>query len=349
MKKFVPVFAGFLLLYAVFGFQSSASQEDASGILKKNMRAASAGEALKKTHVYSYQTGQTRVFVSTDEKMKMMEGTDPVITEVVLVDGANVRRNCFSKITEIEGFEKARLVCMMKLQSGLFTLENFAGDVTYEGLKRFGPEQNILLKTAVEGLEVEFYLDDKTYHLKRMFLSGRFPSGDLYEVNYDFGPFETVQGITIPLSWFSSQVGTRGNTTELENVSVNPRLPEDFYSDISVNAGEVAIEETGLKGNIITFSFRRGALMIETNWTGECMAKAGIEDGDSLMLHLAGKEIKLDYYASSPPRSAYSPGNHLMIPNRRGENYMIYLISPEFENISEKLELLMPIRVKKGS
>ncbi|MBN1274163.1 MAG: hypothetical protein JXB26_18015 [Candidatus Aminicenantes bacterium] len=350
MKKIYPLIIGLAVIFCSFsGLQASSIDMDVAEILKNNIAASSAHETLKSTKNFSYKTGQTRVFISNESIMKIVEGVDPVVTEVTVVSSDEVRRNCFNRLSNLEGLEKNHLTCLMKLQAGLFTLEKFAEDLSFQGLKSFGPEKNFVLKTNMGDLNVEFYLNAETYLLKRMFMSSRDASGDIYEVNYDFGPFEEVQGIKIPLSWYSSQVGTRGNTTELSDISINPALPDNFYTDTTIHAGEVAVEETGLKGNIISYSFRRNALMIETNWTRECLDKAGIKEGDSLILNMAGSEVKLDYHSSSPPRSAYSAGSKLMLPNRRGENFIIYLISSEFKDISEKLELLMAIRIKKES
>ncbi|GAG42583.1 unnamed protein product, partial [marine sediment metagenome] len=56
---------------------------------------------------------------------------------------------------------------------------------------------------------------------------------------------------------------------------------------------------------------------------------------------------EIDFYDSEPPRNAISPGAKFMLPNRRGENYLIYFMSQEYKQLTEKLESLLPIQVKR--
>ena len=263
------------------------------------------------------------------------------------MDQNKVKRNCFNNITEMTGFVKSTYQCLAKLRSGLFTLVNFKDQLELKGLKNFGPEKFYMLTTNIGDLKVEFYLDSDEYTLKRLVLKAFDQSRGKYEVNHDFGPYQELDGIKIPSSWYSSQVGTRGSNFGISDVQINPPLTKDFFSRIEVNVGEVEIAEGALSGNIIESSFRRNMLQISTNWTDKCIKGAGFKEKDKLILQIGDREIEMDFHESFPPRETIGPGSRFMVPNRRSENYLIYLISPEYKQLLEEIEPLLPIRVKK--
>ncbi len=316
-------------------------------IVEKNILAAGGEENLSKVKNYSFKYGQTTYYVSTEGVMKMTEGRDPVITEVILVNKDQAKRNCFNSITELTGLQKSTNQCLALLRAGLFTLTHFKDKLKFNGLKSFGPQELYMLSTEVNDLQVEFYLDSEEYTLKRLVLSGFDEEQNKLEQNHDFGPYQEVDGINIPSSWFNSQVGIRGSTVEITDVKINQPLEEDFFSSLDINAGEVEIGAGSLKGNIIQSSFRRNMLTVDTNWTEECLQKAGFKAKDKLYLQIADTEVEIDLHESFPPRSELGPGAKFMTPNRRGENYLIYLISPEFSKLAEQLDTFSPIRIRK--
>ena len=129
---------------------------------------------------------------------------------------------------------------------------------------------------------------------------------------------------------------------------MNQSLEEGFFSKLEVNVGNVEIEQAALGGNVIQSTFRRNMLTIGTNWTDDCIQKAGFKAKDKLILEIGGLEIAVDFYDSSPPRSAYKPGANFMFPNQRSENYIIYITSSQGKDLVEKIEPLLPIRIKKS-
>jgi hypothetical protein len=233
------------------------------------------------------------------------------------------------------------------LRSGLFTLAKFEDLLEFQGLKSFGPEEHYMLTAEINNLEVEFYLDPDEYRLKRMVIKGYDAENNKYEVNHDYGPYQEVAGIKIPSSWFRSQVGTRGQLHDITDVKINPVLDKDFFSTLEVNVGEVGVSEGELNGNVAEFNFRRGMLMISTNWTKKCIQGAGFKRNDKLILQIGGREIEIDFYDSSPQRGEVGPGSKFMFLNIQGENYLISLWSQEFQELAEKLEPLLPIRIKR--
>ena len=337
------------LFFLILSFLSSASLPELSvkEIVEKNIQATGKKETLAQVKNFSFQAGSSRYYLSSTGEMKITEGEKPVITEVILVDKEKVRRNCFNNLSEFEGIEKATYQTMAKLRSGMFTLVQFENQLKFQGLTTFGPKKHFLLTSKVNDLKVEFYLDPDEYTLKRVVMKGYDVENNKYEVNHDFGPYQEMGCIKIPSSWFQSQVGTRGQLHEITDVKINPALDKDFFSTLAVNVGEVGIAEGALNGNIVEFTFRRGMLMIGTNWTEICMQSVGFKAKDKLILQIGDREIEIDFYDSPPSRGEIGPGVKIIFPNPRSENYLIYLLSQEYQQLAEELDPLLPIRVKK--
>jgi hypothetical protein len=340
-------FAGLLVFLCSILLLYSQADLSVNDIVERNIQAAGGKEALSKVKNYSFKHDSLTYYMSTSGVMKLIDGKEPVITEVILVEKDKVKRNCFNNVTEMAGFVKSTYKCLAQLRGGLFTLANLKDKLEFKGQKNFGPKKHYMLITDIEGLKVEFYLDADEFTLKRLVFKGFDQSRGKWEVNHDFGPYQEINGIKIPSSWYSSQVGTRGSTFRISDVKINPLLDKDFFSSIEVNVGEVKIAEGELSGNIIESSFRRNMLQISTNWIDRCIKGAGFKSKDKLILQMGDKEIEIDFYESFPPRETIGPGSKFLVPNRRSENYIIYLISPEYKQLLEEIEPLLPIRVKK--
>ena len=344
LRVFLTGLLVFLSSFLLLSAQADLSIKD---IVERNIQAAGGKEALSKIKNYSFTHDLKTYYMETSGLMKLTDGKEPVITEVILVEEEKVKRNCFNKLSELAGFEKATYQCLTQLRCGLFTLLNFKNQLELKGLQNFGPKKLYMLTTNVGELNVEFYLDSDEFTLKRLVLKGFDASRGKYEVNHDFGPYQEINGIKIPSSWYSSQVGTRGREYGISDVKINSPLDEDFFSSIEVNVGEVKIAEGALSGNIIESSFRRNMLQISSNWTDECIKGAGFKAEDKLILQIGDKEIEIDFYEAFPPRETIGPGSKFLVPSQGSENYIIYLISPEYKQLLEEIEPLLPIRVKK--
>lgn len=336
-----------LFLFSFFLLSHSQSSLTVKEILEKNIQAAGGKEKLAQIKNYSFKYGPVACYMSADGRMKITEGKEPVITEVILVEQEKVKRNCFNNITELTGLRKAIYQSLAKLRSGLFTLMKFEGKLDFQGMKLFGLKEYYLLSTKIDDLILDFYLDKDEFRLKRIVFKGFDQPAGKYEENHDIGPYQEINGLKIPSSWFSSQVGTRGRLHEISDVKINQPLEKDFFSKLEVSVGKVEISEGALNGNIIEFMFRRNVLMIGTNWTNKCIQQAGFRTKDKLILQIVGEEIEIDFYESIPSREEIVPGAKFMIPNQQGENYLIYLLSKEYKQLEEKLEHLLPIRVKR--
>ena len=340
----------FIVLVTLFFLCTNCAKEDPEikNLLDKNIEAVGGLEKISQIENYSFKIDSQTVYLSSEGKMKIVSGNEPVITDVVLASPTGTKRNCFNQISEYEDLEKAEIQSLAKIRSALFTLNNYKGQLELLGLKKFGPKNYHMLTSKEGDLDVEFYIDSEDFLLKRLVFSGFNEETGKYEVNHDFVSFQEVEGIKIPESWFASQVGTRGSLQQATDVQFNQELAEGFFSDHEINAGAVEIGEGRMNGNVVDFNLARGnRLMIGTNFTQSCFQNAGFQSGDKLILEVADTAMEVDFYDSQPPRSAYSGDSILMIPNRRSENFVVYILSPDYSEMAERLEPLMSIDVKK--
>jgi hypothetical protein len=336
----------FLLSFLFFAF--SQAQVSVNEILEKNGQAVGGIERIDAVKNFSFKDGQTTYYLSSGGQMKMASGKDPVVTEVILVNQETALRNCFNRLSDFGPLLEQTFQIRAKLYSGLFTLLKFKDELEFRGTKRFGPKEFHVLSTKTQDLEVEFYIDSTDFLLKRIVFRGHNPDFGKYEINHDLGPYQKVDGLMIPSSWFASQVGTRGDEAEISDVKLNLDLDENFFTDYRLNAGSTDFSSGVLKGNIVDFETGRGGqLMISTNWTDECFQRAGFESGDTLILSLGESQMEVDLYTSQPPRSAYGQGAILMVPSRGNENYVVYVFASGYEDLIERLEPLMVLQIKK--
>jgi hypothetical protein len=328
--------------------QTNLSLKD---IVMKNIQASGGKEKISQVRNFSFKAGLATYHVSSDGQMKITSGKEPVITEVILVHSDRVQRNSFNEITDVGGRDKAIYQCLAKLYSGLWTLANFEKQLSYEGIKAFGPEKLHLLSTKTEGIKINFYLDSLEYRIKRISFQGHLSDGQKYEDNYDFGPYQELEGLKVPSSWFCSHVGARGTLFEVTDMKLNQLLEADFFLKLEVNAGQVEVAEGYLKGNVLEFRLVPNSLYIITNWTKKYIEKAGLKTNDHLILSLSGIEKELVFYATSgelPPQSALAQGAQIMsFDARLGETYIIQFSVIDFSQISEKLTPLLPLQVKR--
>lgn len=335
----------FLSTPVVFSF--SGQDLSANDLIQKNIQAAGGKDRLSKIKNYSFKTGLSTYFLSNNGEMKITTGKAPVITDVIFADEQNVKNNSFNKVMEFSPLMKATYQGLALFRSGVFTLINFKDKLELKGKNKFGPKNYHVLATQIGDLEIEFYLDSKEFTIRRMVFQGYSSDQEKYEVNHDIGPFQEIDGIKFPTSWFSSQVGKRGSLYEVNEIKLNENLGKDFFSKIEVNIGDVKVGTGALAGNILNFTFRRNMLMIGTNWTVGNTKRAGLKSKDKLVLFLKDKEFEIDFYETPPPRAAMGSGAKIMMPNRSGENFIIYLLSPEFKQLADKLKILLPIQVKR--
>ena len=126
--------------------------------------------------------------------------------------------------------------------------------------------------------------------------------------------------MTIPLTWFASQVGTRGNMTEVTELKTNQPLAKDFFTTFGINAGKTEAAPGEMKGNVLDLNSSPFGLAIATNWTRKDVEKAGFKTGDKLILLVDEDEYELEFYGRSsevPPPNELAKGVRLLAPASR--------------------------------
>jgi hypothetical protein len=319
---------------------------DLEKVLEKNIKAVGGKEKIESIKNYSFRLNSENYYISCDGIMKITKGKKPIIVETIIANENSVKRNCFNKISEFKDFRKALYQCLAKLYSGIFTLSKFKGELIYHGLKKFGIEKLHCLSVKKEDIRANFYIDSQEFILKRIVFEG-YENGEKVEINYDFGPYKEVNGIRIPSSWYVSQIGARGKVYKISKFKINLDLSEDYFKKLEINAGKVEISDGELKGNIIDFNFSRGRLIIQTNWIGEHFEKAGFKSDENLILKINNENIEVTLFKFQPPRNAFGRGKRLILPNRAGENYLIYLWTEQAQSLAEKLSILSLIKLKR--
>jgi hypothetical protein len=341
-----------VFLLSIFPSASSAGEDlSLKAMVQKNIEASGGQEKLGQVQNLSFRTGNTRFVVASNGEIKLSTGKDPVVTEVILVKDGRVRRNSYNTITDIPDPEKTVYLTLARLYAGLFSLVKFEGDLKLERLKSFGPEKLYHLTLAKPGaIEVGFFLRPDDFRLKRLVFQGKTPDGDVYEVNTDFGIFEPVEGFNMPLTWFSSQVGTRGNLAEVAEVKLNQPLPEDIFSRLEVNVGATEAGLGQLKGNVLDFNSSPYGMMIITNWRKSDIERAGLRTGDKLSFLVEGVESEVVFYASAaevPNQNELAQGARVMTPPWFGDTYTLQFIAVDTAAIASKLKPLTPIEIRK--
>lgn len=201
-------------------------------VIEKNLQASGGREKLAQIQNISFKAGNALYYASSSGELKLLAGKGSVPTEIVLVSGGKVQKSSSGQISDLTGIPGALNQTLGKLFGGAFSLLKFEGGLEFRGLKTYGPEKLYHLTTKIEPLEVGLFVRAEDFFLKRLVLQGKTPEGDKYEVNYDFAPFEEAEGLKLPLSWFSSQVGTRGTLFELSEIKINQPLDKDFFSKL---------------------------------------------------------------------------------------------------------------------
>jgi hypothetical protein len=341
--------AGILSLAGLAAFASAQANPSLKDIIEKNIQASGGKEKLAQIQNFSFKSGSTRYYATSAGELKFTTGKDPVVTEAVLVRWGKVQRNYFNETTELTGIRKATNEVLAKLYGGLFSLIRFQGQLDYQGLKAYGPEKLHHLSTKAEPLQVNFFLLQDDFRLKRLVFQGQTPEGEKYEVNYDFASFEDVEGVTVPLSWFSSQVGTRGTLVEISEVKVNQLLDKNFFAKAEVNVGATEAKPGRLKGNVLDANASPNGFTAATNWMKKDIDKAGFKTGDKLSLIVEDTEIELVFYATAnelPPQPELAKGARILAPQPRGgDTFAIQFFGGDAGGFAAKFKVLAPIEI----
>ncbi len=339
-----------LALALLAAAQTGLSVQD---VLRKNLEAAGGRAALARVKTLSFRTGGTRNVVSSSGEFKALTGRNPAVTEAILVAGGKVVRNSFGVVSEITGPQATVYETMAGLYAGLFSLAKFEGRLELVGVKSFGPEEfyHLSLTGPAGPVAVHFYLRADDFLLKRLVFLGATPDGDKYEINYDFAPFEEIEGLKLPLSWFDSRVGTRGNLTEMSEIKANVSLDKGFFTKAETNIGRVESSLGQMKGNVLDWDSSPYGLTIVTNWTRKDIDSAGLKTGDKLLVLIGEDQYRISFFARSdelPPWNDLPDVGPLLAPMQRGgQTFVIQAFGGAGGLSADKLMPLAAVAVKK--
>lgn len=331
-----------LLTLPVLTFPSSIEE-----ILNRNIQSVGGIERLSRISNFSLKVGDSTLFVEKNGKMKVVKGKRPVCIEVLIVEGDKARTNSMRGLKEVEGIERLNRIFQAKLISGIFTLSNFGKELKYNGSKNLGIKKFYELETRIDGANIYLYIDREDFLIKRGVISYLSSGNERQEINYDFGSYFDYEEIKIPSSWFVSMVGARGTLYEVEEVKFNEKLPENFFTDVSLNIGNFSISKGELKGNIIDFYERQGRIFIVTNWTAECFEKAGIETGNSVIFRILNKDFELTFYRDTEEARKAGAMQRGNIVSKSPDSEFYILFIQGIIDLKENLQILLPIELKK--
>jgi outer membrane lipoprotein-sorting protein len=361
-KLFAVILCLVLLMIFLILVLDAQTKPRLEEILKKNIDAVGGKEKLQGVKNFSFKAGSSRYFILPDGTMKVLTGMmDPVVIMATLITRDSVEQNAFHNIQMIQGSEKARLQCLARLAGGLFSLAPFAGGLSYQGMRQFGPERHHLISTRTHGLDITFSVDTETFLLKRMTLKTYSPEEGHFEFSYEFGPPTEVMGFKVPSVIFSAPVGAQTSVNPesqaISEVRFNSATDERFFTEIDINMGEVLAAPGWLKGNVLDIVVpnpSRLSFAVVTNWQSRDVEKAGLRTGDTLVLDLDGIESELILWIPEAENDVinYSvPDARIMAMDPlRGDLYYFYFDLTDAEEaarLKSRLTALLPIQVRK--
>lgn len=341
------------LALAVTAFAAAA--DDASDVVKRNLAAAGGEARLAAVRSLSFKAGSINYTATPAGTMKaVVEGLPPAVLEAVLVAPGRVVRRRPGGEAEVGELERARLTLYARLFGGGFTLRGFADGLRYDGLRRFGPESFHRVRAEIPPATVEFDLDTAEGLIRQVALRALNPDGSRYEEFFDFGPYQDVQGLRLPGSWFRSTVGGRGSLSEFSDFAFDAPLPPDFFERADINIGEAKVEAGRLEGRTLALLDQGRMHAVVTNWTPGQAAAAGLVSGDPLALIIEGLEYDAVFYASSAEAGAagaFKPGTRILSYDpEQGETLWAAFLGPSPEDaaaIKKAVKGLSPVAVRK--
>ena len=360
----VVLAAGWTAVAMVIAMPDAATQTPptTAAIMAGNIETAGGAAALAKVRSLSFAAGPLRYTAAADGRMKVRTAfAEDAVFESVLVGADSVRVNSLGRVRDATGFDRDRWIVLARLAGGAFTLRGFAGSLTFEATKSFGPERQHVLNASVGGLRVEFFVDTADFRLKRVLLAGTDDAGAARQESLEFGEPAAANGVSVPSALYAATVGVGGTYAPgprpLENVKINEDLPAGFFDDFGVHAGATKAEAGRLEGNVLGGQFEDEDLFVRvfTNWTDEDVQTAGFKNGDVLVLSSGGAEFETKLYrleSQVDDATVYDPGKSIF--THLPERYPVYYaqfnsLSPKerYDGLKARIKILAPIQARR--
>jgi hypothetical protein len=328
-------------------------------IFNKNIAAAGGKEkldGLNSTSIEIFTRGFfIKAYTQGNNLMKMVSGIPPIIQTITVTKDSTVDRKTFEPGLNLLEREKCFYLSFEKLLTGAFTLKNFEGELTYAGIKKFGPEVHYILETRVKNCPIQFNIDTQTSLIKRMVIEDKSEENADYKATYDFLPTAEMAGFNIPAGWYESDLGVgataEGAQYELKNFTVNPQIEKDFFTRMELNMGTITAVPGSIKGNLTASRYNPDGAYgyFSTNVLPNEIKKTGFTVKDKISIKFGDTELEGTVFSSTNdigPNEA-APGNVLFLNFSGSSYYGILMFGEQFKPLFSDFQPLKEFTVRK--
>lgn len=351
-----------LILFCLPGQEAEANEGQGltvAEIIAKNIEAVGGKEKIESIKNVTFDAVNpnypqviNKYSASSDGRLRIETNINGLVPAIVILNNGEIKTVQFSNTQELSPLEKVNIKCFNNLYTGAFSLMNFKDILTFQGMKKFGPEKYYLLTTTIDNHSVTFYIDTKEFILKRVVFKGSSKEDGKYESAYEFGPAQDADGLKVPSSRFGTNVGT-GNTysgqSMISNFKINQPLDDKFFDKQELNFGSVTAIENLIKGNgIFSQAIPGRYTVVLTNYSAADLEKSKLKSQDRIRIKIGESEFDGHYLSSDQEIATEhtSPGSAILL--RQEDGYAVFLLfGDNFSPINEKFKPLVEITVTK--
>lgn len=345
---------------------AAADEISLDALLLENFNAGGGTDAITRMGVVSYVQTSTqtpgskplRFFVGGKDKMKVLQGTPPLIEKAVVFNNGKITAKSVEGPVPLESINKTELYIFSRLFSGNFSLYYFKDNLTYDGLKKSGGSEIYQLETKYDDANITFDINAENYLLERIIIEQKSASGELYKSIYDIYPKGDVNGFSIPTGYYKSEIGNEnslnygyGDEYLFSNYNPNEKVASDEFDKCELNYGEVKISGSHVEGNVTLSNFndqvKRGVFY--TNIGADVLDKMGIKEKDSLVFKIGDKKYSAVYIKSQTNITAdlQVPGSVVISISARTPFHIILFYGEDYKPMLNGTDILAKINIIK--
>jgi len=338
-----------------------SNHSELQNIITGTVRAVGEKTLVESVRSLQFETrGQTYSILANGTMRIESALARPKVYESFLAKQNRVTRNRLGTEQVLDGSEAERISVLGRFYGGLFTLKPFSQELKLLGTKPYGTQTMVLLNLMGRTVQVTFHVNTKTHLVERVVFASLMAAESGVQWSYDFSDHRPEQGLMLPHSIFSSQIGTDGTGSPgpqtLQNVRFNPDLTAQDFAAPKVDIGAWKKEGETLVGEILFPMFDDDLFVwIFTNWGLSEIQMMGWQPGDILLINCGGIEFESTFFfienqVNKP--SVYQPGNSLFYQNPvRFPMFMVQFnqLSPKerFEELKAAAILSAPIKARR--
>lgn len=335
-------------------------------LLLENFNTGGGIDAIAKTGTISYVQTSTqtpgskplRFLVGRKDKIKVLQGTPPLIEKSVVFNNGKITAKSVEGPVPLESINTTELYIFSRLFSGNFSLYYFKDNLTYDGLKKSGGSEIYQLKTKYGDANITFDINTEDYLLERIIIEQKSAAGDLYKSIYDIYPKGDVNGFSIPIGYYKSEIGNEnslnygyGDEYLFSNYNPNEKVTPDEFDKCELNYGEVKVSGSRVEGNVTLSNFngqvKRGVFY--TNIGADVLDKMGIKEKDKLEFQIGDKKYSAVYIKSQTNITAdlQVPGTVVISISARTPFHIILFYGEDFKAMLNGTDILAKINIIK--